>query len=177
MFKLIIKDLQGNILHAPTFETESAAIEHRDYIKSHPSEYVGFPLHEVDAQREADIVDADGNITGKTITYYKKTEPNVTYEINDIGDGKSPVEHYVERQAAGSKVLAFIAALNVSKNLSIQQYEALLLDVELAKIERLLQFGALELAQGAIAAYAGDKYTSQEKAQILTALAAEVAAL
>jgi hypothetical protein len=68
----------------------------------------------------------------------------------------------------GGDILAEIRHLNVSKNLSQLAFLALIDDLELAKIERLLWLGSFETAKAYVNVYSGSSYTAEEKTYILS---------
>lgn len=82
-------------------------------------------------------------------------------------------------QNAGAEIIAAVWALNEVKleagTLTAQQFQAILADQSLALIERLLWNGSLRSAKSLIQAYAGDLFTTEDKALIVSLIDSKIA--
>ena len=93
-----------------------------------------------------------------------------TIEITDV------TQEYVERAAialgkkrreAGEAITDKVFAINMSKNLSPQAFQALLQNPTLGAVERLLKNGSLTTAKSLVQGMDETYYTAQEKASII----------
>lgn len=73
----------------------------------------------------------------------------------------------IEAIGIGASILAHIRHINVKKNMTDQQFLAMIADTDLAFIERLLWLGSFETAKLFIQAYAGSHFTQAEKDSII----------
>lgn len=81
------------------------------------------------------------------------------------------IEQGLQAQALGAKILARVRAINESKDLSPQDFNTLMSDETLARIERLLWTGSLKTAKLLIQGLDNTFFTEEEKEDILDMLA------
>lgn len=111
-------------------------------------------------------------IPAKTITEYRLAaeytiqQEDITAQVlteSLINDGKS-------RQELGALVIAKVYSINESKNISAQQFAAMIADANLERIERMLWTGSLRTAKMMIQALDNTYFTPDEKSTILSML-------
>lgn len=94
-----------------------------------------------------------------------------TVEITDVTAEytlNAAIELGKSRRLAGEAICDKIFAINMSKNLSPQQFQALLQNPTLGAVERLLKNGSLATAKALIESMDETYYTGPEKASIIS---------
>jgi len=140
----------------------------------------GKPKREL-TEREAlleglDLDDAiaieDKEIMGELITYFTFPAEYVI-EIEDITEDVANEELRRKSQLAiqlGMKIMAEIRYINEKKTLTLEQFQVLIADQDLDRIERLLWNGSFKTAKLAVQAYNGTAFTTEEKQTIIDML-------
>ncbi len=108
--------------------------------------------------QEAQIIDIPG-----TVTY---TVQDITEQVQ----AENLLKEGLKRQELGAKIVARVWAINESKQISAEQFQALITDQNLERIERLLWTGSLRTAKSLILSLDNTYFTEQEKQQILDML-------
>lgn len=80
------------------------------------------------------------------------------------------VQEGIKRQNLGAQIIAKVFSINESKELTIEQFNAIMSDSTLERIERLLWTGSLRTAKLLIQSLDTIYYTTDEKNQILEML-------
>ena len=96
-----------------------------------------------------------------------------SFEITDITQelaAKQLEQEGLNRQALGASIIAKVWAINESKQISPEQFNAILNDESLARIERLLWTGSLKTAKLLISNLDATYFTLEEKQSILNLL-------
>jgi len=102
----------------------------------------------------------------KLAAEYEIVQEDITEKIDEqtrVNEGKN-------RQEIGASVIAKVYAINESKNISPEVFAALIADVNLERIERMLWTGSLRTAKLMIQALDNTYFTTQEKQSILDML-------
>jgi hypothetical protein len=129
---------------------------------------------------EMDLTEEE-KATATEIVEPTEMDPNRQYlipnqfeeEVLDITNElamQQSIQEGMKRQELGKKVIAAIFAINEVKELSAEQFTAILNDTNLLKIERLLINGSLRTAKLFIQALDNTFYTNEEKQTILDML-------
>lgn len=116
--------------------------------------------------------DQQGNLLAEAVEPDTVEVPDAfTVEITDVTAEyaeKAAVALAKARRQAGEGVMDKVFAINMSKNLSPQQFQALLQNPTLGAVERLLKNGSLATAKALIESMAETYYTGPEKASIIS---------
>lgn len=117
------------------------------------------------------VKDENGNILQEEQIIHHESE--WSYEIEDITI-KSSIEQKVKEglaaQSLGAEIIAKVWAINESKELNAQQFNAILQDQTLQNIERLLWNGSLKTAKLLIQSLDNTYFSNDEKQSILDML-------
>lgn len=165
MKRVTVKNLQNVKTHGGDFATQELA----ETWASANRLYFGVDEHE--AMIHPNYYDANGSIV--VPAEYETVPANFTIEITDV------TQEYAERAAlalakkrreAGEAITDKVFAINMSKNLSPQAFQALLQNTTLQAVERLLRSGSLTTAKSLIQGMDETYYTTNEKLAILNAI-------
>jgi hypothetical protein len=80
---------------------------------------------------------------------------------------ETKVKNALKAQEVGAKIIARVWAINESKQLNAQSFNALMNDASLSRIERLLWTGSLKTAKILITSLDDTYFSADEKAEIL----------
>ena len=176
MFKAKIKNKQNILTHEfirPTLEEINLLLDDSEINIS-----FGKPQRQLTEQQALleglDLNEAiaieDIEAMGQMVTYYT-FEAEYTIEIEDITAQVQAEQLKIKSMKAiqyGLNIMAEIRALNESKVLNAAQFEVLINDVNLERIERLIYNGSFKTAKALIMAYSGLGFTEADKIKILT---------
>lgn len=104
----------------------------------------------------------NGNKDFKPVEYMPEIESVVELEK------QCAMQDGLKAQALGAKIIARVWSINEAKQLSPQDFNALISDQNLAKIERLLWSGSLKTAKVLIQMLDDSYFSEDEKTEILT---------
>ena len=173
MKRVIFKKLNGDVIcwldHATQELAESWAEE-----KVAARSFGLIPAHETTDQTTGHpaYYDSEGNLLVPAVpSDIIQVPANFTVEITDVTAEyaeKAAVALAKARRQAGEGVMDKVFAINMSKNLSPQQFQALLQNPTLGAVERLLKNGSLATAKALIESMDETYYTGPEKASIIS---------
>lgn len=178
MFKVIIKNLSNIETHSATFSTMELATEWIAQQRLFMSwgKVTGFypisflSINELASEISRQTVDIDNQPLYEPMI---EIPDQFTVEIIDISiefQKRQIEQEALKRQAIGQQILAVVFRINQMKNLTSEQFEAILADPILTKIERLLWSGSLSSAKALIQSIDTTFFTLDEKNEILNLL-------
>jgi len=171
MKRVTAKTLSGALVCYQDFTTQELA--EAWVAEKAPTGLFGIPSREVPipGTGHPPYYDQDGNLLVPFKAPDFETLPaDFTIEITDV------TAEYAERAAialgkkrreAGGAITDKVFAINMSKNLSPQAFQALLQNTTLQAVERLLRSGSLTTAKSLIQGMDETYYTTQEKNSII----------
>ncbi len=172
MKRVTAKNLQGEMIRYLDFATQEEADAWA--AEKSASGLFGTPAYETTDQTTGNpaYYDSNGNLLVPAVPPDIIQVPaNFTVEITDVTAEyaeKTAVALAKARRQAGEGVMDKVFAINMSKNLSPQQFQALLQNPTLGAVERLLKNGSLATAKALIESMDETYYTGPEKASIIS---------
>lgn len=111
------------------------------------------------------------NIEGSYLEYklaaeYTIEQMDITAQVNQ----ENLLQEGRQRQELGAEVIAKVYSINESKQITPEQFSAIMADSNLERIERLLWTGSLKTAKLMIQALDNTYFTNEEKQSILDML-------
>lgn len=179
MKNVVIKNLQGDVTHSAQFESLELAqawVTEQENLMSWGKVSGTYPLSKLNP---SELLTETSRQTLDSVSGMPLFEPLITIpaqftvEITDISDQvalENSIKEGFKRQMLGTKILATVYAINQNKNLTLEQFDAILDDPTLAKIERLLKNGSLSRAKLLINSLDETFFSNSEKQQILVLL-------
>lgn len=173
MKRLTVKDLEGSLVRTRDFATQEEA---ESYVEEKRNTGIfGKPAHPV--LKHPAYYDAGGNLL--VAAEYETVPDAFTIEITDVTAeyaAKAAVDLAKERRLAGEAIMDKVFATNMAKNLTPEQFQALLQNATLGAVERLLKNGSLTTAKSLIQTMDETFYSVEEKNAIIADIDAALGA-
>lgn len=165
MKRATVKNLQNVVTHQADFTSEQLAQNWFNEERSKGS--FGVVAHT--QLVHPDYYDQHGNVV--VPAEYEEVSDSFVLEITDVTAEyalNAALTLAKSRRLAGEGICDKIFAINMSKNLTQQQFQALLQNPTLGAVERLLKNGSLATAKALIESMDETYYTGPEKASIIS---------
>jgi hypothetical protein len=170
----------GNITNAAVFSTQQEAeawVQEQTTLRSfgQPDRWLKPESPEQEAEFEATALDSrpvDDGFNPPYTEYFFEAEFQVAYlDITEQLAKEAKVQEALRAQSLGAQIIAKVWAINESKELAPEQFQAIIQDPMLQNIERLLWNGSLKTAKVLIQGLDTTMFTAEEKQEILDLLA------
>lgn len=178
MLKVIIKNLYNIQTHGASFKNIEDAnkwISKQIELKSWGKTAGNYPLSKLtNSELMTEISRQERNEFGQLLIDPLIQIPD-QFSIEIIDITQEEIKRQIEqdglkRQQIGSQIMAKVFRINTQKNLSIEQFELLMNDIQMARLERLIWNGSLGTAKLLIQNMNNTFFTNDEKNEILELL-------
>lgn len=189
MLKIEIKNKQGVMKWGAKFETqeEADAWISENILKNtwgKPERWVWDSDLQKEGLNSEDAIDSNViNYFGENKTYYKfeKEYEIIQTDITEQVEEEIGIEEQLRKQVIGQKIIAIVSYINSKKlesgQMSIPTFQAMLADVTIQSIERLLWNGSINTAKQLIGLLDDTYWSDAEKQSIISKIDQELGAL
>lgn len=189
MLKIEIKNKQGVVNWGAKFDTQEEANTwiNENILKNtwgNPERWVWDSDLQKEGLNSEDAIDSNViNYFGENRTYYKfaKEYEIIQSDITSEVEEELGIEEQLKKQVIGQKIIAVVSYINSKKlesgQMSVPTFQAMLADVTIQNIERLLWNGSINTAKSLINLLDETYWSTSEKASIISKIDQELGAL